>query len=98
MVFLRSFYDEKGRVSTKNWWVWVVHALNYPYIIYVYISCEMGDTEGLSQARRMWIPLDVILTFLIVCYQAWYRFMEILNDHDQAALEASKEGDEFVDD
>lgn len=46
MIFLREFYDEKGKVSTKNKWVWVIHALNYPYIIYVYVMCELsGDVD-----------------------------------------------------
>ena len=43
MIFLSEFYNEYGRVNTHNQWVWVVHALNYPYIMYVYISCEMSD-------------------------------------------------------
>jgi hypothetical protein len=68
MLFLSEFYDENGRVNTKNKWVWVVHALNYPYIIYVYISCELNSNSDHSQVRRMWVPLDIILTFLIVCY------------------------------
>jgi hypothetical protein len=68
MVFLSEFYDENGRVNTKNKWVWLVHALNYPYIIYVYISAEFDDNVDNSQVRRMWVPLDIILTFLIVCY------------------------------
>jgi hypothetical protein len=41
MVFLREFYDSKGKVNTKNGWVWVIHALNYPYILYKYIECEI---------------------------------------------------------
>jgi len=28
----------------------------------------------------MWVPLDVILTVLIVFYQIFYRFMEKLED------------------
>lgn len=28
----------------------------------------------------MWIPLDIILTFLIVLYQAFYRYLEILEE------------------
>lgn len=82
MVFLREFYNAKGKVSTKNSWVWVVHALNYPYIIYIYLQTEIyGVYKEESQARRMWVPLDIILTFLIVCYQAFYRFMEILEEN-----------------
>jgi len=41
MIFLREFYNCKGKVSTKNSWVWVVHALNYPYIMWVYLESEM---------------------------------------------------------
>ena len=28
----------------------------------------------------MWIPLDVVLTILIVFYQIYYRYMEILEN------------------
>ena len=41
MVFLREFYDEHGKVNTKNSWVWFVHAINYPYILYVYLETEI---------------------------------------------------------
>ena len=82
-IFLREFYDKNHRVQTKHKWVWVVHALNYPYICYVYFTGDAFEKDK-STARRMWIPLDIILTVLIVFYQIYYRYMEIIEDRDKA--------------
>ena len=101
MIFLREFYDEKGKVSTKNKWVWVVHALNYPYIIYVYVMCELSGDVDHSQARRMWVPLDIILTFLIVCYQIFYRLLEVMEKSPEKGEEENDNElaqDDFVKD
>ena len=98
MFFLREFYDAKGKVSTKNSWVWVVHAINYPYIIYVYLQSEIyGKYIDGSEARRMWIPLDIILTILIVFYQIFYRYMEILEGeaHDEHDHDEGEECDDY---
>jgi hypothetical protein len=46
MIFLREFYDENGKVNTKNKWVWVVHALNYPYIFYIYVYTDAAARDG----------------------------------------------------
>ena len=40
MVFLKDFYDEYDRVNTKNNWVWYLHAVSYPYIIFVYFFTD----------------------------------------------------------
>ena len=68
MIFLRNFYDSDGKVSTKNSWVWVVHAINYPYIIYVFYFTDARQQDN-SDLRKIWIPLDIILTFNIAMYQ-----------------------------
>ena len=39
-IFLRDFYNKLHRVNTNHKWVWVVHALNYPYICYVYFATD----------------------------------------------------------
>jgi len=57
-------------VSTKNRWVWVVHAINYPYILYVYLFTDAVEQDN-SVVRKIWIPLDVILTLNIALYQ-WF--------------------------
>ena len=100
MIFLREFYNCHGKVNTKNSWVWLIHAINYPYIIYVYLQCEIyGVYKDGSQARRMWIPLDIILTCLIVCYQIFYRYIEILNEkaHEEEEHEETPEcSDDYI--
>lgn len=70
MVFLRRFYDEHGHVNTSNQWVWYVHFIFYPYVIYsFYIDCitPVEHREKL-QSRRVWIPMDLILTLCIGIY------------------------------
>lgn len=66
MIFLRDFYDEDGKVNTKNTWVWYIHILSYFYIVYEYVGHDNTQSSELSE---MWIPLDIILTINISFYQ-----------------------------
>ena len=65
MIFLRDFYDEDGKVNTKNMWVWYIHLLSYSYIIWEYWT----HSKDSSELSEMWIPLDIILTINIAFYQ-----------------------------
>ena len=67
MIFLRNFYDENRRVNTKHRWVWYVHILSYSYIICVYCFTT-ARYEDASESSKIWIPLDIILTFNIAMY------------------------------
>lgn len=79
MIFLKSFFDEHRRVDTKNLWVWYIHAISYTYILYVLLFTDLYNRE-ISIASKMWIPLDIILTFLIVAYQGYYIYQQNLID------------------
>lgn len=81
MVFLRDFYDENRKVNTKNQWVWYVHIVSYAYIIYMY--CFTGIAmDGDSEASKIWVPLDIILTFNISMYQLFYLYEEKMENSD----------------
>jgi len=67
MIFLRDFYDEQGKVNTKNMWVWYVHLVSYLYIVYVYYLTDAKDKDK-SDSAKMWIPLDILLTINITIY------------------------------
>ena len=67
MIFLRNFYDEHRKVNTKNRWVWYFHILSYAYIIWVYTMTDAATIDD-SQSSKIWIPLDIILTFNIGLY------------------------------
>ena len=67
MLFLRNFYDDNREVNTKNKWVWGIHAINYPYILYVYCFTDAVKVDN-SELRKIWIPLDIILTINITLY------------------------------
>ena len=72
MVFLRNFYDENRRVNNKHRWVWYVHVVSYAYIIWVYLFTDAQANES-SDFSKIWIPLDIILTFNIALYQLFYN-------------------------
>ena len=65
MIFLKNFYTPERKVNTSHSWVWVVHALNYPYIFYVYYFTEYDSN---SLAKKIWIPLDMLLTIGVIVY------------------------------
>jgi hypothetical protein len=72
MIFLRNFYDENRKVNTKHRWVWYFHIISYSYIIYVYYLTNARLVDA-SQSAKIWIPLDIILTFNIALYQIFYN-------------------------
>ena len=73
MIFLRDFYDENRKVNTKNQWVWYVHIVSYAYIIYIYCFTGIAIQEA-SEASRIWVPLDILLTLNIALYQLFYVY------------------------
>ena len=75
MIFLRDFYDENRNVNTNNQWVWYVHILSYSYIIYMYCFTDVATQDG-SEASRIWVPLDILLTFNIALYQLYHVYQE----------------------
>jgi hypothetical protein len=79
MIFLKDFFDEEGRVNTKNKWVWVVHFFSYSYIIYYTFFTGVLALEH-SQSSKMWIPLDIILTINIAIYQLYYHMIQAKQD------------------
>ena len=72
MIFLKDFYDPAGRVNTGNKWVWGVHLVCYSYVAVIYLGTDARVKEE-SDASKMWIPLDMILTVLIAIYQVYYN-------------------------
>lgn len=70
LVFLRRFFDENGRVNVSNQWVWYVHFIIYPYVIYsFYVDCiKPPEYQEKLESRRVWIPMDLILTICIGIY------------------------------
>lgn len=88
MIFLRNFYDENRRVNTKHRWVWIFHLFSYMYIIYAYYLT--GDRLiDASESSKIWIPLDIILTFNIALYQIFYNHMQYLEDQENAETTGS---------
>ena len=73
MIFLRSFFDENRRVNTKNQWLWGVHFIFYVYVIYEYYFSGKLAQET-SDNIKIWIPLDILLTFNITLYQLYYNW------------------------
>lgn len=75
MIFLRNFYDDHRRVNTKHRWVWYFHIVSYTYIIYIYYLTDARLNDA-SESSKIWIPLDIILTFNIALYQIFYNHMQ----------------------
>lgn len=74
MVFLRDFYDENRKVNQRHRWVWYFHIVSYSYIIYVYYLTDARLIDA-SESSKIWIPLDIILTFNIALYQIFYNYV-----------------------
>lgn len=67
IIFLRDFFDKDRRVNTGHRWVWYFHLVSYSYIIYVYLGTDARLKDS-SESSKIWIPLDIILTFNIAGY------------------------------
>jgi hypothetical protein len=79
MIFLRDFYDKNRKVNTNHRWVWYFHIVSYSYIIYVYFLTDAREIDA-SESSKIWIPLDIILTFNIGLYQIFYNHVQYLED------------------
>ena len=82
MIFLKNFYDEKRRINTKNRWVWVIHFFSYAYIVYVYYFTSAAYIDA-SESSKIWVPLDIILTFNIALYQLYYNSEQKWSDQEE---------------
>jgi len=95
MIFLRQFYDEKRRVNTKNNWLWGVHFVFYVYVIWAYyFSGKLRDEP--SDNIKIWIPLDILLTFNITLYQVYYNWEQTNEDEMLKAEEEEENGIEMT--
>ena len=69
VVFLRNFYDEQStyrRIYVRSNWVWMMQVLIYPYVSLAYLA-ELNNNR-LLESHRIWIPLDIMLTYLMNIY------------------------------
>ena len=76
MIFLKDFYTPERKINTANKWVWIVHLFSYMYVIHVYFFTDARMVET-SDSTKMWIPLDILLTFNISLYQVYYNMEEL---------------------
>lgn len=60
----REFY-------TGRWWVWVIQALSYIGILYLYFT-----VEGNELAYAIYIPLDFCIFVSMSCFFIFYYFQE----------------------
>ena len=81
VIFLRKLYTNDHRVNRKHMWVWVVHAIVYPYIFYKYWQ-TMNDSyikiNEVYESRKVWVPMDCCLTLAV----GSYYFIAIWLDKD----------------
>ena len=70
VIFLRRFRDRdaENKVIRRNNWVWYVHFLVYPYIFFTYLFELMDEVYHDTEARRVWIFLDIFLMCGIGCF------------------------------
>jgi len=78
-MFLRNFFGKDGKVDTDHGWVWMMHFVSYVYIIYIYFFTDLKKKES-SEFTKMWIPLDIILTFNIALYYSFFVYMQYWED------------------
>jgi len=87
LLFLRRLYDDHGKVITKYWYVWLLHLLVFIYVIRYYLHGinEPKADQNVFISRRVWIPMDCILTCSIGTYYLihYYYF-----SNDECADEA----------
>lgn len=83
MIFLKDFYDKNRKINTSNRWVWYVHLLSYGWIIYVYCFTDARIIEA-SESSKIWVPLDIILTFNIALYQLYYNYEQKWSEDEDA--------------
>jgi len=79
VVFLRKLYTKDHRVNRKHMWIWVVHCIVYPYILYKYwetMNDAFVNINEIYESRKIWVPMDCVLTLSV----ASYYFVAILYD------------------
>ena len=96
MIFLKDFYNEHDHVNTKNNWVWYLHAVSYTYIIFVYFFTDAAKIDR-SEASKMWVPLDILLTGCIFLYYMFYSLIENEDHHSSSDDEDEIENEEKQD-
>ena len=90
MMFLREFYDKERRLNSKNRWVWIVTFFIFNYVAYMYFFQPDAFMNESSQSTKMWIPMDLILTVTIVCYQMFYNIIQGFEDEIHSIIEKTK--------
>ena len=84
VIFLRKLYTKDHRVNKEHMWVWVVHGIVLPYILYKYWQTMIDsyvNVNEIYESRKIWVPMDCILTFSVGCYY----LVAILNDKDKTS-------------
>jgi hypothetical protein len=70
------------KVNTTNLWLWVFIILLDLVIGVYYYNTYTELIEQEFESRRIWVPMDLILTFFVFIYQIIYLVQEIYdNDH-----------------
>ena len=95
MIFLRHFYDDKRKVNTGHKWVWGVHFISYSVIIYCYFFTDSVQRDA-SESSKIWIPLDILLTVLILVYQIFFNFLQRFENLMEAESDEHTHGDEMM--
>jgi hypothetical protein len=60
-------------------WVWAIHIIVYPYILYKYwqtMNASYIDINEIYESRKIWVPMDCFLTLSV----AGLYFVEIKYD------------------
>ena len=91
-IFYRRLLSDDGKINMRHKWVWVLHVLIYPYVIYSYfydrdLASREHDGEGQLaehiEARLVWIPMDCILTACVLVYYCIHVYKEYDYDSDR---------------
>lgn len=59
--------------------MWGVHFVFYVYVSWAYYLSGMRNEET-SDNIKIWIPLDILLTFNIILYQVYYNWEQKQED------------------
>ena len=67
------------RINTRHKWLWVLHVIVYPYVLYCYFVDRYKTDEAHKEkieARIVWVPMDCILTSCVIAYYLIYLYLE----------------------
>ena len=60
-----------------RWWVWLLHLLAYPYVLFMYFyDRSLGDEGDPDQRRKVWVALDIMLTAGMGIYFCLCHYLE----------------------